>query len=85
MRHVNPIRQSGVLPSYYGTYTMEDVRKIYGNNYMGKDLHYCQMDIDELMRRVPGVTVLLLSLLARRQSISLKWDLILRNRSLMHI
>lgn len=22
MRHVNPIRQSGPIPSYYGTYTM---------------------------------------------------------------
>jgi hypothetical protein len=55
MRHVNPIRQSGPLPSYYGTYTMEDIKKLFDQTTMGKDVHYCQMDVDEVMRRVPGV------------------------------
>lgn len=56
MRHVNPVRQSGPLPSYYGTYTMEDIKKLFDQTTMGKDVHYCQMDVDEVMRRVPGVT-----------------------------
>lgn len=28
-RHINPVRESGPLPSYDGTYTMEDIRGIY--------------------------------------------------------
>ena len=56
MRHVNPVRQSGPLPSYYGTYTMEDIKQIFDQTTMGKDIHYCQMDVDEVMRRVPGVS-----------------------------
>ena len=49
MRHVNPVRQSGPLPSYYGTYTMEDIKKLFDQTTMGKDVHYCQMDVDEVM------------------------------------
>jgi hypothetical protein len=56
MRHVNPIRQSGPLPSYYGTYTMEDIRQLAETFTMGRDIHYCQMDVDEVMRRVPGIS-----------------------------
>lgn len=56
VRHVNPVRESGPLPSYDGTYTMEDIRKVMNNTRIGKDLCYCQMDVDELMRRVPGIT-----------------------------
>lgn len=55
MRHINPVRQSGPLPSYSGTYTMEDIKKIFDQTTFGKDFHYCQMDVDEVMRRVPGV------------------------------
>ncbi len=55
MRHVNPVRQSGPLPAYSGTYTMEDIKKIFDQTTIGKDFHYCQMDVDEVMRRVPGV------------------------------
>lgn len=55
MRHVNPVRQSGPLPSYYGTYTMEDIKKLNDQTTIGRDVHYCQMDVDEIMRRVPGV------------------------------
>lgn len=55
MRHVNPVRQSGPLPAYSGTYTMEDIKKIFDQTTFGKDFHYCQMDVDEVMRRVPGV------------------------------
>jgi hypothetical protein len=46
MRHVNPIRQSGPLPSYYGTYTMEDMKKLFDQFTVGKDINYCQMDVD---------------------------------------
>ena len=57
MRHVNPVRQSGPLPSYYGTYTIEDIRMLTDQFTMGKDVNYCQMDVDEVMRRVPGVSL----------------------------
>lgn len=57
MRHVNPVRQSGPLPAYSGTYTMEDIKKIFDQTTIGKDFHYCQMDVDEVMRRVPGVNL----------------------------
>lgn len=70
MRHVNPIRQSGPLPSYYGTYTMEDLKKLFDQTTMGKDVHYCQMDVDEVMRRVPGVVLWKFRSLARKWSIS---------------
>ena len=46
MRHVNPVRQSGPLPSYSGTYTIEDIKKLTDQFTMGKDVHYCQMDVD---------------------------------------
>jgi len=70
MRHVNPIRQSGPLPSYYGTYTMEDLKKLFDQTTMGKDVHYCQMDVDEVMRRVPGVVLWKFRSLARKWNIS---------------
>ena len=59
MRHVNPVRQSGPIPAYSGTYTMEDIKKIYDQTSMGWDFNYCQMDVDEVMRRVPGVFIYL--------------------------
>lgn len=31
MRHVHPVRQSGPIPAYDGTWTMEDIKKLYGN------------------------------------------------------
>lgn len=55
-RHINPVRESGPLPAYDGTYTMEDVRGIFHNTTAGRDLCYCQMDPEEIMRRVPGIT-----------------------------
>ena len=70
MRHVNPVRQSGPLPSYFGTYTIEDIKKLTDQFTMGKDAHYCQMDVDELMRRVPGVLPLLPRSRAGRPSTS---------------
>jgi hypothetical protein len=70
MRHVNPIRQSGPLPSYYGTYTMEDIKNLFDQTTMGKDVHYCQMDVDEVMRRVPGVRCQSCRLPARKWSTS---------------
>jgi uncharacterized pyridoxamine 5'-phosphate oxidase family protein len=74
MRHVNPIRQSGPLPSYYGTYTMEDIKKLFDQTTMGKDVHYCQMDVDEVMRRVPGVILILDRLHVKKFNISLNLD-----------
>lgn len=56
MRHINPVRESGPLPSYDGTYTMEDIRKVMTQVRIGEDKCYCQMDVDEVMRRVPGIT-----------------------------
>lgn len=55
-RHINPVRQSGPLPSYDGTYTMEDIRKVMWTSSVGRDFCYCQMDTEEIMRRVPGIT-----------------------------
>lgn len=55
MRHVNPVRQSGPLLPYYGTFTMEDLKKMFDQVTVSKDHHYCQMDVDEVMRRIPGV------------------------------
>lgn len=80
MRHVNPIRQSGPLPSYYGTYTMEDIRKLSETFTMGRDIDYCQMDVDEVMRRVPGVYNHLYRSLVKKSNISLKWVLILLSK-----
>ena len=31
MRHIHPVRQSGPIPAYDGTWTMEDIKKLYGN------------------------------------------------------
>jgi len=56
VRHINPVRESGPLPPYDGPYTMEDIRKVMANTRVGRDGSYCQMDVDELMRRVPGIT-----------------------------
>ena len=58
MRHVNPVRQSGPLPAYSGTYTMEDYKRFFDQTNFAKDLHYTQMDVDEVMRRVPGVILI---------------------------
>jgi hypothetical protein len=56
IRHINPVRESGPLPSYDGPYTMEDIRKMWFNTSCGRDFNYCQMDPEEIMRRVPGIT-----------------------------
>lgn len=56
MRHINPVRESGPLPAYDGNFNMEDIRKVYHNTAIGRDMCYCQMDPEEIMRRVPGIT-----------------------------
>ena len=56
VRHVNPVRQSGPLPAYDGSYTMEDISKIFFNSTIGRDFNYCSTDPEEIMRRVPGIT-----------------------------
>jgi len=56
IRHINPVRESGPLPAYGGTYTMEDLRDIWYNCSVGRDFCYAQMDPEEIMRRVPGIT-----------------------------
>lgn len=35
---------------------MEDIRSVMTNVVVGEDQSYCQMDVDEVMRRVPGIT-----------------------------
>lgn len=56
MRHVNPVRESGPLPPYDGPYTMEDIRKLYNQTTIGNDFNHASTDVDEIMRRVPGIT-----------------------------
>jgi hypothetical protein len=56
VRHINPVRESGPLPAYDGNYTMEDIKDIWYNTSIGRDYCYCQMDPEEIMRRVPGIT-----------------------------
>jgi len=56
MRHIHPIRQSGPIPPYDGPYTMEDVKKMYGNMRMPWDHTAQSTDVEELMRRAPGLT-----------------------------
>lgn len=41
VRHINPIRESGPLPSYDGTYTMEDIKDIFFYTSVGRDFCYC--------------------------------------------
>ena len=55
MRHVNPVRQSGPIPPYDGPHTMENIRKTFHNACISNSRHPCSVDIDELMRRVPGI------------------------------
>eukprot|EP00339_Tiarina_fusa_P020727 CAMPEP_0117013578 /NCGR_PEP_ID=MMETSP0472-20121206/11177_1 /TAXON_ID=693140 ORGANISM="Tiarina fusus, Strain LIS" /NCGR_SAMPLE_ID=MMETSP0472 /ASSEMBLY_ACC=CAM_ASM_000603 /LENGTH=51 /DNA_ID=CAMNT_0004716925 /DNA_START=289 /DNA_END=444 /DNA_ORIENTATION=- len=35
---------------------MEDIRKVMWNTSVGNDFCYCAADVDEIMRRVPGIT-----------------------------
>ena len=56
MRHIHPVRQSGPIPPYDGPWTMEDIKKLYGNMRAPWDHTAQSTDIEELMRRVPGLT-----------------------------
>lgn len=56
MRHIHPIRQSGPIPPYYGSYTMEDARKYSWALRVGYEGIPESTDAEELMRRVPGLT-----------------------------
>ena len=56
MRHIHPVRQSGPIPAYDGTWTMEDIKKLYGQMRAPWDHTAQSTDIEELMRRVPGLT-----------------------------
>jgi len=56
MRHINPVRESGPIPPYDGPYTMEDIRRTLWNTSIGFDGCYIQHDVEEIMRRVPGIT-----------------------------
>lgn len=56
MRSVHPVRQSGPIPAYYGDYTMEDVRTHIQNLKAGFEGVPESTDVEELMRRVPGLT-----------------------------
>lgn len=56
MRHLHPVRQSGPIPSYDGTWTMEDVKRVSQN--MSAPYDHCAQstDVEEMMRRAPGLT-----------------------------
>lgn len=41
IRHINPVRESGPLPAYDGTYTMEDIRNMFNYTAIGRDFCYC--------------------------------------------
>ena len=56
MRHIHPVRQSGPIPSYDGPWTMEDIKKLYGQMRAPLDKMPQSTDIEELMRRAPGLT-----------------------------
>ena len=56
MRHIHPVRQSGPIPAFDGSWTMEDIKKLYGDMRANWDHVPQSTDIDELMRRVPGLT-----------------------------
>jgi len=56
MRHIHPVRQSGPIPAYDGPWTMEDVKKLYGNMRAPWDHTPQSTDIEELLRRVPGLS-----------------------------
>lgn len=56
MRHVHPVRQSGPIPPYDGPFTMEDVKKLIGHMRCPWDHTAQSTDVEELMRRAPGLT-----------------------------
>ena len=56
MRHVHPVRQSGPIPPYDGPWTIEDIKKLYGYMRAPFDHTAQSTDIEEIMRRVPGLT-----------------------------
>jgi hypothetical protein len=56
MRHIHPVRQSGPIPAYDGPWTMEDIKKLYGQMKAPWDPTMQSTDVEEMMRRVPGLT-----------------------------
>ena len=56
MRHIHPVRESGPIPPYDGPYTMEDIKKVYGQMRCPWDHTPQSTDVEELMRRAPGLT-----------------------------
>ena len=56
MRPIHPRRQSGPRPRYDGPWTMEDIQKLYGQMRAPWDKMPQSTDIEELMRRAPGLT-----------------------------
>lgn len=50
------MRQSGPIPAYDGAWTMEDIKKLYGQMRAPWDHNMQSTDIDEIMRRAPGIT-----------------------------
>ena len=56
MRHIHPVRESGPIPPYDGPYTMEDIKKVYGQMKCPWDHTPQSTDVEELMRRAPGLT-----------------------------
>jgi len=56
MRHIHPVRQSGPIPPYDGPWSMEDVKRVSQHMNLPWDFYPQHSDIEEMMRRVPGLT-----------------------------
>ena len=56
MRHIHPVRQSGPIPPMDGPYNMEDIKKVYAKMRAPWDFTPQSTDVEEIMRRVPGIT-----------------------------
>lgn len=56
MRHIHPVRQSGPIPAYDGSWTMEDVKRVSQAMHVPYDHCAQSTDVEEMMRRVPGLT-----------------------------
>ena len=54
MRHIHPVRQSGPIPAYDGTWTMEDIKKLYGIRKVDHETKHLEIMI-EMQRATLGL------------------------------
>ena len=55
VRHIYPVRVSGSLPAYDRPHVKEDIKIVCLNTSFGYHFHHCSSDVDEIMRRLPGI------------------------------